>query len=541
MALVFIDLAQENISSTGTTTLTLSGAVSGFQSFANIGNANTTYYRIKSGLDSEVGIGTYTAIGTTLSRDTVLYSTAGGTTKITVAAGATVICTYPAEKLIIQDGSGNATALGTPVSATLTNATGLPLSTGVTGNLSVNNLNSGTAASATTFWRGDGAWGTPAGGSASVTISPTAPVSPNVGDQWWNSSEGEMYIYYDDGTSPVWVSVGAQGTSVTNLYDNAAPNNVMTASGLQIVDASATNSHFIIKPKGAGGISNTIPTTTYPLGYYCVSFGANIKNSSNYSVAMGSGHTTPASANFHSVFGSGNIITASSSAFAAGNGNTVGGSNSSAVGQNNNVSAINSFAAGVGNAISGTASVGLGSGNSVSGAYAISAGYNNTTTQKCGVTFGEQILNKTIGKVALGVYGAIRSATGFYSLQVVTTALGDLCALTANGSAVLTENNQVAVPASTVALFEALIIGYSGNTANIYAFKIKGTLFVGGSYALTTVSNVTVETISNPTGLAIPSAAADTTNGAVTLWVADDNEGGIKYSALVTTTEVRIV
>ena len=133
MALVVKDRVQETSTTTGTGTITLAGAVSGFQSFSVIGNANTTYYAIVGGAEWEVGLGTYTSSGTTLSRDTILESSNGGTAVNFSAGTKNVFVTYPAEKGLYLDASGNAIALGTPASATLTNATGLPISTGVSG------------------------------------------------------------------------------------------------------------------------------------------------------------------------------------------------------------------------------------------------------------------------------------------------------------------------------------------------------------------------------------------------------------------------
>jgi hypothetical protein len=108
MPLVLADRVKDTTTTTGTGTITLSGtAPIGYVSFGTaIGNGNTTYYTITAGSEWEVGIGTYTASGTTLSRDTVLASSAGGTTKVTFSAGTKdVFVTYPAGKAI-SDGFG---------------------------------------------------------------------------------------------------------------------------------------------------------------------------------------------------------------------------------------------------------------------------------------------------------------------------------------------------------------------------------------------------------------------------------------------------
>lgn len=111
MPLVVADRVKETTSTAGTGTLTLAGAATGFQSFAVIGNGNQTYYTIAGQGTSEweVGIGTYTSSGTTLSRDSVLSSSAGGA-KVTFSAGTKdVFVVYPSGRAVYGDTVGNVT------------------------------------------------------------------------------------------------------------------------------------------------------------------------------------------------------------------------------------------------------------------------------------------------------------------------------------------------------------------------------------------------------------------------------------------------
>ena len=180
MALVLKDRVQETCTSPGTGDVSLLGATTGYQTFSSaIGNGNTCYYAIadQGGANWEVGLGTYVSSGNVLQRTTIFASSNSGSTVNFSTGVQTVFVTYPSSKSVNLDSSNNVSPLGTissgtwqgnpigvlyggtgvttstgtgsvvlsnspalttpnlgtPSAVTLTNAVGLPLSTGVSG------------------------------------------------------------------------------------------------------------------------------------------------------------------------------------------------------------------------------------------------------------------------------------------------------------------------------------------------------------------------------------------------------------------------
>lgn len=225
MAIAYADRVQETTATTGTGTVTLAGAVSGFQSFTTAFGANeTVFYCITSGTAWEVGQGVFTNSGTTLTRATILASSSGGSA-ITLAGTSNVFNVRPA---VVATGSYVGTTLLTSASSTFTtgaNTVKIKIR-GVAGG-------GGGGGTAATAYRSSG------GGGAGSYAEKTFAVSPSTAYTYTCGAGG-------GGNSGSGGSNGASSTFIVGATTVTCNGGTGAAVG--------TNQYG---PQGAGGVVST--------------------------------------------------------------------------------------------------------------------------------------------------------------------------------------------------------------------------------------------------------------------------------------------
>jgi len=556
MALVVKDRVQETSTTTGTGTFTLSGAVSGFQSFSAIGNGNTTYYTITDGTNWEVGIGTYTSSGTTLSRDTVLKSSNSNNLVNFGAGSKFVFCTYPADKSVYADASnkvsgyaienstigattattGAFTSVTTPSVTATTND--LTLSAISTGNFNVNTPN-GTAFKVLPVTATSSNWLQV--GNPTTTVIRLSPAGTSVCDFRINSQSftsfytGSSADGLGDGANQMRVSHTASAVNYVQVTGAATgTGNSPTISS----QGSDTDVNLTLAPKGAalfrvtsgvggssrfsidnGGVTNLgisgsggsgfrVSPTTSQVNFYSVSgsiaglvpvLTTGLSSDTNVSMAFqskGTGAIDLAAGSSGVNISNGNTVTAIT--------RTVQGSNYTSVPS----LAISAPTTAGGVQATATANLGVLSATIVSGGTGYTAG--DTLTVVGGTGTAAQL---TVSTVSSGVITAVTVATqnGVYSVfptnnVSVTGGTGSGATFTISGGILST----FTITAAGSGYIEQPTITFSGGGSGAAAYASVGS----GTTIQTLGSSLTLQTPSLNTNNTFIQLKDDLTNPA---------------------------
>ena len=554
--------AKMSTSTTGTGTITLGSAESGYQTFgdAGVANADVVRYVIEDGTAWEIGTGTYTATGTTLTRTVSESSNADAA--IVLTGSAVVFVGAAAEDIpalsLYAENPGTYTAPSATGSNDVAIGDGAVASggqgafvAGGYGNWATSGYSVSLGGANT---RSTGSYTVSIGGSSNNVSgfgSIIAAFGGNVSGQYSTGLGKNVTVSHSNSvalgldvtsTAANQVNIGGstQTVRISETYTlptaDGTANQVLTTDGAGAVTFATAGGGGNPALYADNAVSATTPTAS---GNNAVAIGSGAEATNTDSVALGKAKATGEEAFSASIDAISTTYGAhGTNSIAIGRIARANGTNAVAIGQACIGTGTRSISVGYDNNVTQNVASSFGTGNTNSAASCITLGLENTAAHQYSMGFGFAGSTRAKGHHAQGFgYGLTDSAFGM-GIYTPDATPKDLVGGFYNSAA--GSDNQVILRDKTGVVFTGVIVAHSRETGSTdcAAWEVKGLIRRGTSASDTVLVTSAITVVSNTHGWVV-ALTADTSNGALKITVTGEAGAEIRWASTIKATEAR--